>query len=41
MIPKNIWDKDVRVILRDGTELLADVFRPITSDVIRPTWLVG
>jgi len=27
-----IWDKDVRVLLRDGTELLADVFRPIASD---------
>lgn len=27
-----IWDKDVRVLLRDGTVLLADVFRPMTSD---------
>lgn len=27
-----ICDKDVRVLLRDGVELLADVFRPMTSD---------
>ncbi|KAI4934951.1 hypothetical protein J4E86_011393 [Alternaria arbusti] len=27
-----IWDKDVRIPLRDGVELLGDVFRPVTSD---------
>ncbi|KAI5363911.1 putative xaa-Pro dipeptidyl-peptidase-like domain, cocE/Serine esterase, alpha/Beta hydrolase [Septoria linicola] len=27
-----IWEKDIRIPLRDGTELLADVFRPVTSD---------
>ena len=27
-----IWEKDVRITLRDGVELLADVFRPVTSD---------
>ena len=27
-----IWEKDVRIPLRDGIELLADVFRPVSSD---------
>ncbi|KAI8300733.1 hypothetical protein K4K59_001390 [Colletotrichum sp. SAR11_240] len=27
-----VWEKDVRIPLRDGVELLADVFRPLTSD---------
>lgn len=27
-----IWDKDVKLPLRDGTILLADVFRPVDSD---------
>lgn len=27
-----IWEKDVRVPLRDGVHLLADVFRPVSSD---------
>lgn len=27
-----LWEKDVRIPLRDGVELLADVFRPVTSD---------
>lgn len=27
-----IWEKDVRIPLRDGVELLADVFRPLSSD---------
>ncbi|GIZ45817.1 hypothetical protein CKM354_000896800 [Cercospora kikuchii] len=27
-----VWEKDVRIPLRDGVELLADVFRPVTSD---------
>lgn len=27
-----IWDKDVRITLRDGVQLLADVFRPVSSD---------
>jgi predicted acyl esterase len=26
-----IWDKDVRITLRDGVSLLADVFRPASS----------
>ena len=27
-----IWEKDVRIPLRDGIELLADVFRPVSSE---------
>lgn len=27
-----IWDKDVPVVLRDGTTLYADIFRPETSE---------
>ncbi|KAF5580074.1 acylase diesterase [Fusarium pseudoanthophilum] len=27
-----VWEKDIRIPLRDGVELLADVFRPLTSD---------
>ncbi|CAN9296911.1 unnamed protein product [Alternaria alternata] len=27
-----VWEKDVRIPLRDGVELLADVFRPLSSD---------
>ncbi|KAF9871027.1 acylase and diesterase protein [Colletotrichum karsti] len=27
-----VWEKDVHIPLRDGVELLADVFRPLTSD---------
>lgn len=27
-----VWEKDIRIALRDGVELLADTFRPVTSD---------
>lgn len=27
-----IWEKDVKVPLRDGVQLLADIFRPMNSD---------
>ncbi|KAF4871600.1 Cocaine esterase [Colletotrichum siamense] len=27
-----VWEKDIRIPLRDGVDLLADIFRPLTSD---------
>lgn len=27
-----IWDKDVEILLRDGSKLRADIFRPATSE---------
>lgn len=27
-----VWEKDVRITLRDGIQLLADIFRPVSSD---------
>lgn len=27
-----VWEKDVRITLRDGVNLLADIFRPVSSD---------
>lgn len=27
-----IWEKDIKVPLRDGVHLLADIFRPMTSE---------
>lgn len=27
-----IWEMDLKVPLRDGVQLLADVFRPVSSD---------
>lgn len=36
-----IWEKDVRIVMRDGVELRTDIFRPADSDVTKVPALIA